>query len=148
MSNPRNSSLSTKDAVEALTILIEAQAIDITASYSDWLRIGFALADEFGFDGESYFHRISAFYPNYSRDEASQQYAKCLQSAAPSGSRTTIATLFYIAAQHGITLSAPCPPLRGGDRRSGEYEKLRALNSELIKLSPLSPLSSLLYPKN
>ena len=108
MSNPRNSSLSTKDAVEALTILIEAQAIDITASYSDWLRIGFALADEFGFDGESYFHRISAFYPNYSHEEASQQYAKCLQSASPSGkARTTIATLFYIAAQHGINLPEP-----------------------------------------
>ena len=108
MSTPRNSSLTTKDAVEALTILIEAQAIDITASYSDWLRIGFALADEFGLDGESYFHRISAFYPNYSRDEASQQYAKCLQSAAPSGkSHITIATLFYIAAQHGINLPEP-----------------------------------------
>ena len=108
MSNPRNFSLTTKDAVEALTILIEAQAIDITASYSDWLRIGFALADEFGFDGESYFHRISAFYPNYSHEEASQQYAKCLQSASPSGkARTTIATLFYIAAQHGINLPEP-----------------------------------------
>ena len=108
MSTPRNSSLTTKDAVEALTILIEAQAIDITASYSDWLRIGFALADEFGLDGESYFHRISAFYPNYSHEEASQQYAKCLQSASPSGkARTTIATLFYIAAQHGINLPEP-----------------------------------------
>ena len=120
MSTPRNSSLTTKDAVEALTILIEAQAIDITASYSDWLRIGFALADEFGLDGESYFHRLSAFYPNYSEDEASQQYAKCLQSAGcpplrgggrrpgESGkSHVTIATLFYIAAQHGINLPEP-----------------------------------------
>ena len=120
MSNPRNSSLSTTDAVEALTILIEAQAVDITASYSDWLRIGFALADEFGLDGESYFHRLSAFYPNYSEDEASQQYAKCLQSAGcpplrgggrrpgESGkSHVTIATLFYIAAQHGINLPEP-----------------------------------------
>ena len=63
MSNLRKSSDSTKDAVEALTILIESQGIDITANYSDWLRIAFALVDEFGLDGESYFHRISAFYP-------------------------------------------------------------------------------------
>ena len=128
MSTPRNSSLSTKDAVEALTILIEAQAIDITASYFDWLRIGFALADEFGLDGESFFHRLSAFYPNYSEDEASQQYAKCLQSASPSGkARTTIATLFYIAAQHGINLPEPrmfagrepaCSPSRHCEERS------------------------------
>ncbi|MCR5660119.1 MAG: DUF3987 domain-containing protein [Bacteroidales bacterium] len=151
MSNPRNSSLSTTDAVEALTILIEAQAVDITASYADWLRIGFALADEFGFDGESYFHRISAFYPNYSRDEASQQYAKCLQSAGcppmrgggrrpgeVGKARTTIATLFYIAAQHGITLSAPCPPLRGGGRRPGESTP----NSQLLtpNFSSTSPV--------
>ena len=151
MSNPRNSSLSTTDAVEALTILIEAQAVDITASYADWLRIGFALADEFGFDGESYFHRISAFYPNYSRDESSQQYAKCLQSAGcpplrgggrrpgeSCKSHVTIATLFYIAAQHGITLSAPCPPLRGGGRRPGESTP----NSQLLtpNFSSTSPV--------
>lgn len=112
MSNPRKSSDSTKDAVEALTILIESQGIDITANYSDWLRIAFALVDEFGLDGESYFHRISAFYPNYSHEAASQQYIHCLQSAAPSGkSRVTIATLFYIAKNHGINL--PCPPFKG-----------------------------------
>ena len=121
MSNPRKSSDSTKDAVEALTILIESQGIDITANYSDWLRIAFALVDEFGLDGESYFHRISAFYPNYSHEAASQQYIHCLQSAAPSGkSRVTIATLFYIAKNHGINLPAPIPPLRGGGRRPGE----------------------------
>ena len=121
MNSPRKSSDSTKDAVEALTILIESQGIDITANYSDWLRIAFALVDEFGLDGESYFHRISAFYPNYSHEAASQQYIHCLQSAAPSGkSRVTIATLFYIAKNHGINLPAPIPPLRGGGRRPGE----------------------------
>ena len=130
MSNPRKSSDSTKDAVEALTILIESQGIDITANYSDWLRIAFALVDEFGLDGESYFHRISAFYPNYSHEAASQQYIHCLQSAYPplrggghrpgeSGkSRVTIATLFYIAKNHGINLPAPIPPLRGGKGES------------------------------
>ena len=132
MNNPRKSSDSTKDAVEALTILIESQGIDITANYSDWLRIAFALVDEFGLDGESYFHRISAFYPNYSHEAASQQYIHCLQSAYPplrggghrpgesDGSRVTIATLFYIAKNHGINLPAPIPPLRGGGRRPGE----------------------------
>ena len=130
MSNPRKSSDSTKDAVEALTILIESQGIDITANYSDWLRIAFALVDEFGLDGESYFHRISAFYPNYSHEAASQQYIHCLQSARPplrggghrpgesDGSRVTIATLFYIAKNHGINLPAPIPPLRGGKGES------------------------------
>lgn len=119
MTSPRKSD--TKDAVEALTILIESQGVDITANYSDWLRIAFALVDEFGMDGESYFHRISAFYPNYSPDAASQQYNHCFQNAAPSEkSRVTIATLFYIAAQHGISLPAPCLSQRGTGRRSSE----------------------------
>ena len=119
MTPPRKSD-TTAEAVEALTILIESQGVDITANYSDWLRIAFALIDEFGMDGEPYFHRISAFYPNYSQDEASLQYSQCLKSAAPSGkSRVTIATLFYIAAQHGISLPAPCPPKSGTGRRSG-----------------------------
>ena len=136
MSNPRKSSDSTKDAVEALTILIESQGIDITANYSDWLRIAFALVDEFGLDGESYFHRISAFYPNYSHEAASQQYIHCLQSAYPplrggghrpgeSGkSRVTIATLFYIAKSHGINL--PCPLFKGAPERRGILPLLRA----------------------
>ena len=136
MSNPRKSSDSTKDAVEALTILIESQGIDITANYSDWLRIAFALVDEFGLDGESYFHRISAFYPNYSHEAASQQYIHCLQSAYPplrggghrpgeSGkSRVTIATLFYIAKNHGINL--PCPPFKGVPEGRGILPPLRA----------------------
>ncbi len=135
MSNPRKSSDSTKDAVEALTILIESQGIDITANYSDWLRIAFALVDEFGLDGESYFHRISAFYPNYSHEAASQQYIHCLQSAYPplrggghrpgeSGkSRVTIATLFYIAKNHGINL--PCPPFKGVPEGRGILPPLR-----------------------
>ena len=135
MSNPRKSSDSTKDAVEALTILIESQGIDITANYSDWLRIAFALVDEFGLDGESYFHRISAFYPNYSHEAASLQYNHCLQSARPplrggghrpgeSGkSRVTIATLFYIAKNHGINL--PCPPFKGVPEGRGILPPLR-----------------------
>lgn len=56
---------SVADSVEALTVLIERSATDITADYGDWCSIGFALAYEFGADGEHFFHRISAFYPNY-----------------------------------------------------------------------------------
>ena len=101
--------VSTADAVEALTILVESQGVDLTANYSDWLRIAFALADEFGLDGEPYFHRLSAFYPKYTHDETTRQYHHCLQNKTASNHpRVTIATLFYIASQHGITLN-PSP---------------------------------------
>ena len=107
--------LSAAESVEALTVLIERSATDITADYGDWCSIGFALAHEFGAAGEPYFHRISAFYPNYDPSEASKQYAYCLRHKVPSGKApVTIATLFHLAKSHGINLPAP------DGRRSGE----------------------------
>jgi hypothetical protein len=107
--------LSAAEFVEALTVLIERSATDITADYGDWCSIGFALAHEFGAAGEPYFHRISAFYPNYDPSEASKQYAYCLRHKVPSGKApVTIATLFHLAKSHGINLPAP------SGRRSGE----------------------------
>ena len=100
------------ESVEALTVLIELSGTDITADYGDWCNIGFALAYEFGADGEPFFHRISAFYPNYDPKKASIQYAACLRHRVPSGKAPiTIATLFHIAKSHGINL--PCPPSKG-----------------------------------
>jgi len=115
-----NYAMSTADAVEALTVLIERSGIDITADYGDWCNIGFALAQEFGAAGEAFFHRISAFYPNYDPKTASKQYLSCLRHEVPTGKvPVTIATLFHIAKSHGISL--PIPPLRGGGRRPGEF---------------------------
>lgn len=114
-----NYAMSTADAVEALIVLIERSGIDITANYGDWCNIGFALAQEFGAAGEAFFHRISAFYPNYDPKTASKQYLSCLHHEVPTGKApVTIATLFHIAKSHGISL--PCPLLRGGGRRPGE----------------------------
>ena len=117
---------SVADSVEALTVLLERSATDITADYGDWCSIGFALAHEFGADGESFFLRISSFYPKYDLSEASKQYAACLRAEVPSGKTPiTIATLFHIAKSHGINL--PCPPRHceersnlGGAQRAGE----------------------------
>ena len=124
--------MSVAESVEALTVLIERSGIDITADYGDWCNIGFALAHEFGADGESFFLRISSFYPKYDPSEASKQYAACLRAEVPSGKAPiTIATLFHIAKSHGISLPIPpskgvpegrgiLPPLRGGAQRAGE----------------------------
>ncbi len=107
MTAPLNIS-SSYSSVEALTVLIERSGIDITADYGDWCSIGFALAYEFGADGEHFFHRISAFYPNYDYKTTSKQYASCVRHKVPSGKAPiTIATLFHIAKSHGINLPAP-----------------------------------------
>ena len=114
------------ESVEALTVLIELSGTDITADYGDWCNIGFALAYEFGADGEPFFHRISAFYPNYDPKTAQKQYAACLRHRVPSGKAPiTIATLFHIAKSHGINLPAPRmdvgrEPMCSPCRRPGE----------------------------
>ena len=87
--------------VEALVCAVEATGIDITAAYSDWLAIGFALVSELGEEGRSLFHRLSRFYPGYDMAEADRQYTVCLRD----GSREiSIATLFHIAKTHGIVI--------------------------------------------
>ncbi len=144
-----NYAMSTADAVEALTVLIERSGIDITADYGDWCSIGFALAQEFGAAGEAFFHRISAFYPNYDPKTASKQYLSCLRHEVPTGKAPiTIATLFHIAKSHGISLPIPpskgvpegrgiLPPLRGGAaQRRGSNSQLTTLNNS--KLSTLN----------
>ena len=141
--------MSVAESVEALTVLIERSGIDITADYGDWCNIGFALAHEFGAAGEAFFHRISAFYPNYDPKTASKQYLSCLRHEVPTGKAPiTIATLFHIAKSHGISLPCPpskgvpegrgiLPPLRGGAaQRRGSNSQLTTLNNS--KLSTLN----------
>lgn len=87
--------------VEALVCAVEAAGIDITAAYSDWLAIGFALVSELGEEGRPLFHRLSCFYPGYDIAEADRQYTVCLRD----GSREiSIATLFHIAKTHSIVI--------------------------------------------
>ena len=85
---------------ERLINQIEAFKIDITASYPDWLKIAFALVNEFGINGLDYFLRISRFYPGFDVQEASKQYNKCYQQ----GSKfITIKSLYSIAKDYGVT---------------------------------------------
>ena len=89
--------------VEALVCAVEASGIDITAAYSDWLAIAFALVSELGESGRELFHRLSRFYPHYDAAEADRQYSACVRD----GSREiTIATLYGIAKAHGIRWAA------------------------------------------
>lgn len=91
----------TASRVEALIAELRASGRDITADYGDWLKVGFALASEFGESGRRYFHDISSLYSGYSREESDTKYSECLKS---DNGRTDISTLFYLAKNQGITL--------------------------------------------
>ena len=68
----------TASRVEALIAALRASGADITADYNDWLKVGFALAGEFGEGGRGYFHDISSLYPGYDQAESDTKYTECL----------------------------------------------------------------------
>ena len=93
---------SVQEDIEIIIQRIEAAHTDITAGYSNWLDLGFALSEELGEAGRDYFHRISRFNPDYDHAETDKQFNNCLKSG---GSGVTIKTFFQKAKDAGISIS-------------------------------------------
>lgn len=91
----------TATRVESLIAQLKASHTDITSGYTEWLKVGFAIASEFGETGRRYFHEISALYSGYDATECDKKYDECLKSDK---GRTNIATIFYLAEQQGVKL--------------------------------------------
>ena len=92
------------DDVQFILGQIQQQGTDLTASYQDWLRIGLAIAGEYGEAGRDYFHIVSQNHPEYSTKKTNAKYDSFLKA---SGTRVSIKTLFYIAAQAGLKTKSP-----------------------------------------
>lgn len=92
-----------RDRINEVIDAIEAKGIDLTDTYDKWLRIGMAIAHDFGEDGRVLFHRVSRTYSKYDYVETEKKYDNFLKSQ-PKGSTATCATLFYYAKQAGIEL--------------------------------------------
>lgn len=90
----------TEKKVAALVDRIESTAADVTHPYDDWMRLGMALASEFGPSGESYFHRISRFHPDYDPQECTKKYDNFVRHTA----RVRIGTFFKILTDKNIRL--------------------------------------------
>lgn len=90
---------SLRDDVEIVLQRIEAQRLDITGNQTEWVIIGYALANAFGESGREYFHRVSRFYPTYTRKEAESKYNRCLQNP-----QATIGAFFNRAKEYGIDI--------------------------------------------
>ena len=91
----------TSARVQSLIAQLQATRTDITSGYTQWLKVGFAIASEFGEAGRRYFHDISALYTGYDATECDKKYDECLKS---DNGRTNISTLFYLAEQQGVKL--------------------------------------------
>ena len=76
----RDTALTPQEEVETIVSRIEAAHVDLTATYAEWIEIGFALAHGLGEEGRGFFHRLSRFYSSYRAEEADKQYTACLRS--------------------------------------------------------------------
>lgn len=86
-------------AVETLVSKLEMHHIDVTDSYNDWYRIGFALANLPNPIGRQMFHRVSAICKKYNPQECDKKF-DTLQRPEKIG----LGTFFHICEDYGITL--------------------------------------------
>lgn len=78
------------------------QSVSCVEDYRDWLSIGFGLSDQFGEAGRPYFHSLSSVSQKYEPSMCDRQYTHCLRGDGKSGSKITIATIYWFAKQAGI----------------------------------------------
>ena len=90
--------------IETITQRIEAASVDIAPNYADWRDLGFALADELGESGRSYYHRLSRFYQDYNSTEADKQFDACLKAH---GHGVSIKTFYHLAKAAGVNVGIP-----------------------------------------
>lgn len=87
--------------VENIVKQCEQSKIDLTFDYYNWIKIGFALANEYGEQGRNYFHRLSSQYPDYDSIKVDKKYDNLLKTE---NGNTTIGTLFWLAKQNNIAI--------------------------------------------
>jgi KaiC/GvpD/RAD55 family RecA-like ATPase len=133
---------SVKLSVENIIKQIEEKQTDITTNYESWLKICFALTDQFKEEGREYFHRLSVFHPEYDEAKCDKQYDYCLNS---SKSGITIKTFFKIAKDNGLIINAVNPhkdiPLDIYDKPyyTGEELLLRGIVELPTLVDPILP---------
>jgi len=66
--------------VEHIVQQIEAKRIDLTNSYADWVKIGFAIAAKYQDMGADLFHRVSAISPKYDPQACDRKYKALCQT--------------------------------------------------------------------
>lgn len=76
---------------------------NIAENYSDFVRLGFALANGLGSDGRDLYHMLCAHSTKYRMSDCERKWQECLRK---SDGRTSIATFYHMARQAGVDLKA------------------------------------------
>jgi hypothetical protein len=90
------------DIMERLIADLEENHIDITSTYENWIKVGFALCTTFGEQGRGYCQRIGRMYPLYTPEETDRTYTQLL---AKNNGRTKLGTILYLAKKAGINIT-------------------------------------------
>jgi len=86
----------TLSRVERLVSMLEHHGIDITASYDDWVHVGFSLASLGEVSGREFFHRVSRLNPGYNAQECDKKFATFKNP------RSTIGTFIKMCSDYGV----------------------------------------------
>lgn len=91
-----------KNVIESILTQLENREIDITSSYSNWIKIGYALCTTFGEGGRDYYHRIGKMYPQYTQEETDKKYSQLLSN---NNGMTRLGSIVYLAREAGVKLN-------------------------------------------
>lgn len=83
---------------------IVGRGVNICESYNDWIKVGFALANQFGADGEAAFHEVSRMSQKYNFENTKKQYKYCLRGKGENPVR--ISSFYYLAKTAGVEVSS------------------------------------------
>lgn len=93
----------TKSDFQEVFKRIEGTNVWICQEYNDWVKLGFALSDEFGATGLDYFRVLSKPDPKYDDNFTKKQFEYCLKHK---GYGIGISTFYYLAKAVGINITS------------------------------------------
>ncbi len=98
-SRSRQTSITQTDIYTLVSEVI-SRKIDIAPDYQSYLKLGFAIAYEFGESGREIYHQLCSISLKYNERDTDDQYEHCLNVG---DGRITIGTFIHMCKEYGIT---------------------------------------------
>lgn len=95
--------VTSKDDFDFVLEQIKYSHVNLTEDYNDWLKIGFALASEFGESGRNIFHLLSSMSAKYAQKDTDEKYTSILKTSP----KTSIKTFYWFAKNAGLKIKSP-----------------------------------------
>lgn len=131
-----------EDVLEQLVQTIEKLSVDITDSYENWIKVGYAVSEAMGESGRISFHRISQFHPEYNQAACDKQYTSINKR---NNGAIKLGSLIFLANEKGITVNSinhKTSNLKVEDPKSkygkSLFEKLRDFRQRISKEKEMS----------